>query len=126
VIQTCVVLFLALILGASALADPPCQAARDLSEIISSKSQPLPPERFSKITKQMTVYEILGLLGPAARDIGSGLYFLQWDSTDGRVFTVTATSLCDRPRGLRFAPKQASNNRLGGIDISRRNKPSDS
>jgi hypothetical protein len=110
--QTCVVFLLALLLGASALADAHCQAARDLSEVISSKSQPLPPERFSKITKEMTVYEILGLLGPAARDIGSGLYFLQWDSTDGRVFTVTATSVCDRPRGLRFAPKQASNNRL--------------
>jgi len=33
--------------------------------------------------------EIIGKLGPAARDIGSGLYVLQWDVTDGRVFSVS-------------------------------------
>jgi len=41
--------------------------------------------------------KILKRLGPAAREIGSGLIILQWDVSDGRVFAVSTGDLCAKP-----------------------------
>jgi hypothetical protein len=45
----------------------------------------------------MTVREILQRLGPAARDVGSGLHVLEWDVTDGRKFRISTPGACDKP-----------------------------
>jgi hypothetical protein len=103
--RTLAVLLSALFAGALAVADTPCQAPGNMADLISSKSKPLPPARFSKITNKMTVTEILSRLGPAARDRGSGVYVFEWDTTDGRTFRLSFAGLCDRPFGFGFAPK---------------------
>ena len=49
----------------------------------------------------------LAKLGPAARDVGSGLYVLEWDVTDGRVFSVSAAS-CGKPYNVGFRERAAN------------------
>jgi hypothetical protein len=58
------------------------------------------------------MWDIVVLLGPAARDVGSGLTILEWDSTDGRIFRVGGTSLCRAPLYARFDPGVPSNKSL--------------
>lgn len=79
-------------------------AACDPSRLVSSSSRPLPPEAFSGVTQAMLVETILEKLGPAARDVGSGLYVLEWDVTDGRVFRVS-TSSCGKPYKVGYGEK---------------------
>lgn len=55
---------------------------------VSPSAKALSPDQFRGIGKAMSVHSIISQLGPAARDVGSGLYVLQWDVTDGRVFFV--------------------------------------
>ncbi len=50
----------------------------------------------------MSVMEIVKRIGPAMRDVGSGLHVLQWDVTDGRTFFVSAPSFCGKPVGMGF------------------------
>ena len=80
------------------------QAATDcaVGAVVSSTAQALPPERFIGITPDMSISTVLKLLGPAARDIGSGVYVLEWDVTDGRVFIVSTASLCRGPISIGF------------------------
>ena len=71
--------------------------------------QPLPPDRFLGISSNMPTSTILKRLGPAARDVGSGLYVLQWDVTDGRVFIISTPGLClEHPFGVGFSPGHLS------------------
>jgi len=78
-------------------AAPACEIPADFAAVVSRKSAALAPSRFSGISAQLVTIEILQRLGPAARDVGSGLIALQWDVTDGRVFTVSTFGLCKRP-----------------------------
>jgi hypothetical protein len=87
------------------VATVPSFACPQVEEIISSESKPLPPSATSGITKDMTVPEILKRLGPAARDVGSGLYVLQWDLTDGRVFFVSTPDACSKPMGFGYVER---------------------
>jgi hypothetical protein len=80
-------------------------ACPQVEDIISSESRPLPPSAANGITKEMTVTEILNRLGPAARDVGSGLHVLQWDLTDGRVFFVSTPDACGKPMGLGYVER---------------------
>ena len=67
--------------------------------MIDPSVKPLPPEKFVEVSSRtMTLGEIFSILGPAQRDIGSGLHVLEWRSTDGRSFIVGATDLTDRKR----------------------------
>ena len=106
--RLCASFLSAILASVPAWADIPCEAPRDLPDVLSTQARVLAPEQFSKITKKMTIYEILRRLGPPARDIGSGVYILEWDSTDGRVFSLSASSLCYRPLSMKFALKGAS------------------
>ncbi len=69
---------------------------------VSSSAKPLPPAAFKGITKAMSVPEIIRRLGPAARDVGSGVYVLQWDVTDGRAFLVSTADACGTPFNVGF------------------------
>lgn len=91
-----VLLFLAI--GGQALACDP-------NTFVSSSAKPLPPEAFRGITHFMLVEAILEKLGPAARDIGSGLHVLEWDLTDGRVFRMSASPSCGKPYRVGFSEK---------------------
>jgi len=105
--RTGLVFLAALLLVGTASGGEPCKAVRDMSEIVSTKSVALPAARFAGIKSDMSVGEILKRLGPAAREVGSGLFVLEWDATDGRVFRVSAGSLCDLPHAFGFGPKKA-------------------
>jgi hypothetical protein len=60
----------------------------------------------------MTMWEIIELLGPAQRELGSGLMIFGWESTDGRLFLIGGSSLCERPLYARFDQGVPSNKSL--------------
>ena len=80
--------------------------------LVSPTSAPLAPVAFEAIRKHMTMWDIVVLLGPASRNVGSGLTILEWNSTDGRVFRVGGTSLCRVPLYARFDQGFPSNTPL--------------
>jgi hypothetical protein len=80
--------------------------------LVSNKSAALAPATIAAIRDDMTMWEIAVLLGPAARDVGTGLTILEWNSTDGRTFRVGGTSLCRVPLYARFDRGVPSNNSL--------------
>jgi hypothetical protein len=84
-------------------AETPCPAPD--SVVISPASRKLPPELLARVKPNMTLLQILQVLGPAARDRASGVYGLEWDSTDGRTFRVAAFSFCSRPFAVGFITK---------------------
>jgi hypothetical protein len=70
--------------------------------MVSANAAPLAPALFESISGEMTMWQIVRRLGPASRDVGSGLLILEWRSTDGRTFRVGGPSLCERPLYARF------------------------
>jgi hypothetical protein len=84
-------------------------SACDASKFVSSTAQALPPSAFSSISQFMLVEAILQKLGPAARDVGSGLHVLEWDVTDGRAFRVSASSSCGKPYSVGFGARTPNN-----------------
>ena len=80
-----------------------------LADTVSAVAKPQPAAAFAAVTGDMSMPQIFKSLGPAARDIGSGVYIFEWDVADGRVFRVSATSLCAKPLkiGLHPATKPA-------------------
>ena len=95
-------MFLALCVS-TAYGDSTCKEPLDTSELISTKSELLAPKRFEEIRRNMTLMEILELLGPAFREVGSGLYIFEWQSTDGRIFIVSGGNLCAPPMRFGFS-----------------------
>jgi hypothetical protein len=72
--------------------------------LINPNIESLPAERFERISaKTMSLGEIVSSLGPAWRDIGSGLHVLEWRCQDGRSFIVGATSVTDMTRAPMYA-----------------------
>ena len=69
---------------------------------VASTSRPQPAAKFEGISGNMSMPDIIKRLGPAARDIGSGVYVLEWDVADGRVFSVSSGTLCGQPAAARF------------------------
>lgn len=96
------VFLIAFSLAGSALADTPCEHPKNLAELISAEARPLAPSQFASISVEMTIAQIVERLGPASREVGSGLLILEWRSTDGRAFLVGGTSVCERPLYARF------------------------
>jgi hypothetical protein len=81
----------------------PADGAPAMNAAIDPNAAPLPAEKFAAVSEKMTLGEILALLGPARRDIGSGIYILEWESTDGRAFIVGTT----KPDDLKSRPMYA-------------------
>lgn len=82
--------------------DPAC-AARD-SMLVDPRTAPLPPARFVGIDRRLDTRAIVERLGPAARDVGSGLHVLEWDVSDGRRFLVSTAGACAIPVATGFQP----------------------
>ena len=91
----------ALYAAVPACATSSCDSANH-SEIISPQVDRLAPASFEDVRLEMTMWEIVQLLGPAHRELGSGLMILGWESTDGPVFLVGGTSMCKPPIYARF------------------------
>lgn len=69
---------------------------------VSAAAIPKQAKAFDKIHRGMMLKQIMQRLGPASRDLGSGLHVLEWQVTDGRVFRVSVASACDKPVALGF------------------------
>jgi hypothetical protein len=71
---------------------------------VSAQTKPLPASAFKGINRRWSVERIIKHLGPAARDIGSGLHIFEWDISDGRVFSVSTGALCGKPMKIGYYP----------------------
>ena len=91
------IIVLALVAAVNAAAADDCVLR---TRYVSADAKPLSPEVFASITKEMLMPEIFKRLGPATRDVGSGLYVLEWKTNDGRVFHISTPSLCSKPMAL--------------------------
>lgn len=111
VVRAFLLALLALYGAVPACATSSCDSAKR-SEIISPKADRLAPASFEGVHLEMTMWEIVQLLGPAHRELGSGLMILGWESTDGRVFLVGGTSMCKPPIYARFDLGAPSNKSL--------------
>jgi hypothetical protein len=111
VVRIVATIFIILASPIGAAAVQTCEGGKH-GPLVSAESIPLAPVAFEAIRKNMTMWDIVALLGPAARDVGSGLMILQWNSTDGRVFLVGGTSLCQAPLYARFGPGAPPNKSL--------------
>lgn len=64
---------------------------------VTEKSRRVTPTEVAALTKSANARDIIAKLGPAARDVGFGLYVLQWDMSDGRIFSVSTAGACQTP-----------------------------
>jgi hypothetical protein len=74
---------------------------------ISASAKPKAAKLFQGITKNMPLKKIVRKLGPAQRDVGSGLHVLQWEVSDGRFFHVSVANACSKPLALGFSKSTA-------------------
>lgn len=51
---------------------------------------------FDRARKDMSLSALVAMLGPASRDIGSGLYIFIWEARDGSTLSASAGGLCAR------------------------------
>ena len=86
----------------------PLHADFSAASFTSASAEPKAAKLFSSVNRTMPIQKIIEKLGPAARDIGSGLYVLEWDVIDGRVFRVSVASPTDKPMAIGFAKKLGS------------------
>jgi protocatechuate 3,4-dioxygenase beta subunit len=88
--------------GTAERVDAAC-AAR-VAMLVDPRAEPLAPARFVGIDRRLDTRAIVERLGPAARDVGSGLHVLEWDVSDGRRFLVSTTGACAIPVATGFQP----------------------
>lgn len=51
---------------------------------------------FDRVNDTMSLRALLAALGPASRDVGSGLHILIWEARDGATLRASAPGLCER------------------------------
>jgi hypothetical protein len=51
---------------------------------------------FDRARDDMSLSALVKTLGPASRDIGSGLHIFVWEARDGSTLRASAGGLCDR------------------------------
>jgi hypothetical protein len=72
------------------------------ARFVSARVKPQPASAFKGVDRQMKLPEIVAKLGPAQRDVGSGLHVLQWPVADGRWFSVSVPDTCSEPMAAGF------------------------
>jgi hypothetical protein len=65
--------------------------------IVSAGAKPVPMSAIARLAPNLSLKEIAAAIGPAARDVGMGVYVLQWDVSNGQIFSVSATTACSAP-----------------------------
>ncbi len=99
-----VILFIALLFQSpAALA---CDCAWQ-SSFVAARAVTVSPTRLRDITPSMSIARIVAVLGPAARDVGSGVHVLQWDTLDGRVYSISTVGACSKPVSMGFLAARA-------------------
>ncbi len=84
--------------------NPPTVSAPCLWDmrLVSASATPQPASAFKGVDRQMPIAQIVAKLGPAQRDVGSGLHVLQWPVADGRWFSVSVPDACSAPMAAGF------------------------
>jgi len=77
---------------------------------VSAIAKPQAPHVISSIPKDATIRVLVDRLGPAIRDVGSGMFVLEWELQDGRIFSASARDACAPvlAMGIRKSNGQAS------------------
>lgn len=73
------------------------------ADFVSDAARPLAATAFKGIDRSLLLPDIIARLGPASRQVGSGLYVLEWDVVDGRVFHVSTQDACGKPLAVGFS-----------------------
>jgi hypothetical protein len=60
---------------------------------VNPRAPALAPASFQSVSTSLTMGEVIRLLGPAQADVGSGVFVLRWQVTDGRFFLVRTGAL---------------------------------
>jgi hypothetical protein len=82
---------------------------------VSSGVATIAPLSVDALSSTLTLGEIVDAIGPAERDVGSGVYVLEWPLTNGNVFQASATSPCEVPTARRIlAPPSVRQGSLHG------------
>jgi hypothetical protein len=100
---------LTVVAGFCCLPGPSAQAAGKCdydSAIVAARTQPVPLQRVQNLPPNADTRQILLTLGPAARDVGSGVFVLQWDVSNGQVFSVSTSGPCAAPIARRLIDAQ--------------------
>ena len=69
----------------------------ELSKVVSVSSGLLSRNAIDPLPTTESIGSLVRRLGPAAREVGSGVYVVEWDMRDGRVFRVSSSTLCGKP-----------------------------
>lgn len=109
-VKALIVIGCAFLFASTGCAAEDCVAPKSL---IAFTTRQLSPEVFLKVSANMKTSDIFAILGPAARDVGSGLYVFEWDANDGRVFSVSTQDICAKPMSLGFHEIVKTERRLG-------------
>jgi hypothetical protein len=77
--------------GDAACAELPTADFRDLVEegrVIEDSAV------FKRVDDKMSLHALVAALGPASRDVGSGLHILVWEARNGATLRASAGDLC--------------------------------
>jgi len=73
---------------------------------VSGAAKPVEPPSVRKLPASANIRQIVAQIGPAARDVGFGVYVLEWDMADGQVLSVSAESACSVPLARKIKPRR--------------------
>jgi hypothetical protein len=82
----------------TATSDIDCERSKlaDMRELVEEGRVGEDSAVFDRARDDMSLSALAKTLGPATRDIGSGLHIFVWEARDGSTLRASAGGLCDR------------------------------
>lgn len=93
------------VLGFTSVAARAASRCENAAPLVSADSKKISIEAIRALPKDISASEIVHALGPAARDVGSGLHVLQWDTSSNQVFSISVASPCSLPLRRILSPR---------------------
>ena len=83
---------------ATATSDAECERSKlaGMRELVEEGRLVEDSAVFDRARDDMSLSALVAALGPASRDIGSGLHIFVWQAHDGSTLRASAGGLCDR------------------------------
>ena len=83
---------------ATTTSDIDCERSKlaDMRELVEDGRVVEDSAAFDRARDDMSLSALVATLGPASRDIGSGLHIFVWQARDGSALRASAGGLCDR------------------------------
>jgi len=73
---------------------PPAAACQSMPGAVSTSARMLDRRLVNKLAARISLRDAVAALGPAVRDVGSGLHVLEWDVSASDVFRISAPDFC--------------------------------